>query len=48
MISAAWGVFVWHEFADAPPRSRKLLGLMFILFLLGLSAVAFAPIFRAH
>ena len=46
MISAAWGVFVWHEFANAPARSRKLLILMFILFLLGLSAVAFAPIFR--
>ncbi len=45
MVSAAWGVFVWREFAGAPPLSRKLLALMFVLFILGLSAIAYAPVF---
>lgn len=45
MISAAWGVFVWREFAHAPPDSRRLLAPMFILFIAGLTAVAVAPLF---
>ena len=45
MISAAWGVFVWREFAHAPPKAKRLLPPMFILFLLGLAAVAVAPLF---
>ncbi len=44
MISAAWGVFVWKEFAGAPSRSKTLLLWMFILFFCGLTAVALAPI----
>jgi glucose uptake protein len=44
MISAAWGVFVWKEFANAPRRSKMFLAWMFILFLGGLSAIALAPI----
>ena len=44
MISAAWGVFVWHEFAAAPRRSKRFLMWMFIFFLCGLSAIALAPI----
>lgn len=45
MISAAWGVFVWREFAHAPPKAKRLLAPMFILFILGLTAVAVAPLF---
>jgi len=45
MISASWGVFVWHEFATAPRRSKTLLAWMFVFFLCGLTAVALAPIF---
>jgi glucose uptake protein len=45
MISAAWGVFVWQEFAGAPRASRQLLVLMFVFFLLGLGAVALAPLY---
>lgn len=48
MISAAWGVFVWKEFASAPQRSRKLLAVMFVLFIVGLCAIAFAPIVGTH
>jgi glucose uptake protein len=45
MISACWGVFVWHEFSAAPARSKNSLKWMFIFFLCGLTAVACAPIF---
>jgi len=45
MISAIWGVFVWKEFASAPPVARKLIPLMFIFFVVGLCAVAVAPVF---
>jgi len=45
MISAAWGVFIWHEFAGAPPAARRLLALMFLFFVVGLSAVALAPLY---
>jgi glucose uptake protein len=45
MISACWGVFIWHEFAAAPRRSRRLLVWMFLFFLCGLAAIALAPVF---
>ena len=45
MVSACWGVFVWHEFSNAPAKSRMFLGWMFALFLCGLTAVAIAPLF---
>ncbi len=45
MISAAWGVFVWREFADAPKRSKTLLTWMFLFFLCGLTAIALSPVF---
>jgi glucose uptake protein len=44
MVSAIWGVFVWREFADAPPSSRRLIPLMFFFFVGGLAAIAVAPI----
>jgi glucose uptake protein len=45
MISAGWGVFIWHEFSTAPARAKSLLGWMFAVFLCGLSLVALAPLF---
>ena len=45
MITAAWGVFAWKEFAAAPARAKQLLVWMFILFLLGLTLVALAPLY---
>lgn len=45
MISAAWGVFIWREFAYAPRRSRLFLVWMFFLFVCGLTAIALAPVF---
>ena len=44
MISAGWGVFVWREFSHAPKRAKTFLAIMFIFFLIGLTAVALAPI----
>jgi glucose uptake protein len=45
MISAAWGVFVWREFSAASSRGKNYLFWMFVLFLLGLTLVALAPLF---
>ena len=45
MISAAWGVFIWREFAGAPAKAQRLLAPMFLLFLLGLGAIAIAPLY---
>ena len=45
MISACWGVFVWHEFAGAPRSARVLLFFMFVFFLLGLGSIALAPLY---
>jgi glucose uptake protein len=45
MVSACWGVFVWHEFAGASPAAKKLLAFMFAFFLLGLGSIAVAPLY---
>jgi glucose uptake protein len=45
MVSAAWGVFVWREFDDAPVSSRRLIAPMFLLFIAGLSLIAIAPLY---
>ncbi len=42
MISAAWGVFVWKEFAAAPKSTNKLLTAMFALFIVGLALLVIA------
>jgi glucose uptake protein len=43
MISAAWGVFIWREFRDAPQGTGRLLAVMFLFFMAGLSLIALAP-----
>ena len=45
MVSALWGVFVWREFAGASRAAKILLTFMFIFFVLGLGAVALAPLY---
>ncbi|MDE3202503.1 MAG: AcrB/AcrD/AcrF family protein [Acidobacteriota bacterium] len=45
MISAMWGVFVWREFAGAPPVAKRLLVAMFFFFVVGLGTVAVAPLY---
>jgi glucose uptake protein len=46
MVSAFWGVFIWHEFRSPTPRTRMLLIWMFVCFIFGLTAIAVAPLVR--
>ena len=45
MVAAAWGVFVWREFEDAPPGTGRLLALMFVFFIAGLGLIIAARLF---
>jgi len=42
MVAAAWGVFIWKEFAYAPKGTNKLIYSMFALFIVGLSLIIVA------
>ena len=42
MVAAAWGVFIWKEFAGASPKTNRLIGLMFLFFIAGLVAIIIA------
>ncbi len=42
MIAAIWGIFIWKEFKGAPKGTNTLIGLMFILFIAGLSLIIMA------
>ncbi|MHA7131533.1 multidrug DMT transporter permease [Algoriphagus namhaensis] len=42
MVAAAWGVFVWKEFKDAPKGTSTLVRLMFLFFLAGLVLIIFS------
>ena len=48
MVGALWGVVVWKEFKGGGPMVNRLLILMFILFVCGLTMVSVAPLFAAH
>jgi glucose uptake protein len=39
MVAALWGVFIWREFAQAPPGTNRLLTLMFCAYGLGLALI---------
>ena len=42
LVAAVWGVFIWKEFRDAPPGTNRLLGLMFLCFVVGLALIVAA------
>lgn len=42
MVAAAWGVFIWKEFAHAPSGTNKLIYAMFACFILGLACIIIA------
>ena len=42
MVAAIWGVFIWKEFKGAGKNVYGLLGLMFALFIAGLTCIVFA------
>lgn len=46
MVAAIWGVFVWREFKGADAVTKRLLALMFALFIVGLVGVALAPVVK--
>ena len=48
MISAAWGVFIWHEFSTAPSRAKTLLVWMFAVFLCGCRRSPWRPSFETE
>ena len=48
MIGAFWGVVVWKEFAGGGIVVKRLLILMFILFVSGLTIVSIAPLYSTH
>ena len=39
MVAAAWGVFIWKEFAGAPKGTNRMLYLMFFSFIVGLALI---------
>ena len=42
MVAAIWGIFIWKEFKDAPKGTNSLIGLMFLLFIVGLGLIIMA------
>jgi glucose uptake protein len=44
MVAAFWGVFIWREFQQAPPRTNRLLGMMFAGYIIGLALVIVARV----
>ena len=42
MVGAAWGVFVWKEFREAPKKTNWLLTIMFLCFIAGLALITMA------
>jgi len=44
VVAAIWGIFVWKEFREAPQGTNKLLGMMFLCYLVGLALIVYARI----
>ncbi|MEM1339658.1 MAG: multidrug DMT transporter permease [Bacteroidota bacterium] len=44
MVAAAWGVFIWKEFRDAPKGTNPLIALMFLCFIAGLGLIVYSRI----
>lgn len=42
MIAAIWGVFIWKEFKKAPKGTNRLIALMFLLFIAGITLIIMA------
>lgn len=45
IVSALWGLLVWHEFAGADPKVLRLVGLMLVFFVGGLALLSLAPLY---
>lgn len=44
VVAILWGVFIWKEFADAPKGTNKLLVIMFIAYLVGLTLITYSKV----
>jgi glucose uptake protein len=44
LIAALWGVFVWHEFKDAPAGTNKLIAAMLTAYAVGLILIGWATL----
>lgn len=44
LVSALWGLLVWHEFRGANFRVKTLLAIMLVLFVAGLGMISIAPL----
>lgn len=44
MVAAAWGVFIWKEFKNAPKGTNLLIWLMFVSFVAGLVFIIFSRV----
>lgn len=42
VIAAIWGIYIWQEFKQAPKGTYKLLNLMLLCYLVGLSLLIVA------
>jgi glucose uptake protein len=42
VVAILWGVLVWKEFASAPQGTNRLLGSMFICYLIGLALITYS------
>lgn len=39
VVAAIWGIYIWKEFAKAPPGTKTLLNIMLVLYIAGLSMI---------
>ncbi len=44
LVAALWGVFIWKEFKAAPAGTNRLLTLMFVSFIVGLTLIVAARV----
>ena len=44
LVAAIWGVFIWKEFNDLPPKNNWLIPLMFLLFVFGIILIITAKL----
>jgi glucose uptake protein len=42
LVAALWGVFIWKEFKNAPRGTGRLIGAMFLFFIIGLACIILA------
>jgi glucose uptake protein len=44
VVAILWGIFIWKEFAEAPKGTNKLLVIMFIAYLVGLTFITYSKV----